>query len=112
MVHFGDLIEDHGPQFNAIQSSNDSMNDFGHTLSDLRALAREFFPHVEKDKKKEIWSCKSRIGQFLYRKFLAACRALYRWNMPKDEELFKKQNYQWQKEFFHGIFGYSYYVIL
>jgi hypothetical protein len=42
---------------------------------------------VEKEKNQEIWSCRSRIGQFLYRKFLSACRALYRWNMPKDEEL-------------------------
>ena len=46
------------------------------------------------------------IGQFLYRKFLAACRALYRWNMPKDADLFRKQNYQWQKAFFKSIFGY------
>jgi hypothetical protein len=60
---------------------------------------REFFPHVEKEKKKEIWSCKSRIGQFLYRKFLAACRALYRWNMPKDEELFKKQTINGKRNF-------------
>jgi len=32
--------------------------------------------------------------------------------MPKDADLFSKQNYQWQKAFFKSNFGYFYCIIL